>query len=61
MELVDGLQRISTVLSFFDCLKDDRNNKNKWTLTEGELIHELKGFSLAKQELSHFCPKGQKE
>ena len=44
-ELVDGLQRISTVLSFFGLLKE-RPDKNKWTMSEGELIDELEGFNV---------------
>ena len=36
-ELVDGLQRISTVLSFFGLLKTTPD-KNKWTLSEGKLV-----------------------
>ena len=46
-ELVDGLQRISTVLSFFNLLKNnsDKENKNGWTLERGDLIEELEGFT----------------
>lgn len=43
-ELVDGLQRISTVFSFFGILKDN-NDKNNFELSEGELIKELDGFT----------------
>ena len=43
-ELVDGLQRISTVFSFFGILKQ-LTEKNKWILTEGELIPEFNGFA----------------
>ncbi|XAK36047.1 DUF262 domain-containing protein [Campylobacter coli] len=44
-ELIDGLQRVSTILSFFGLLKengkiDDRLNKFK--LLEGEILTELK-------------------
>jgi uncharacterized protein with ParB-like and HNH nuclease domain len=42
-EIVDGLQRISTVLSYFGALKN-LPEKNNWALTEGELIKDLKGF-----------------
>lgn len=52
-ELVDGLQRISTVLSFFDSLKDDKKNKNKWTLTSGELISELNGYNIDTIPIKH--------
>ncbi len=39
-ELVDGLQRISTILSFFGLL-DSRPDKNNFTLSETELLDEL--------------------
>ena len=41
-ELVDGLQRISTILSFFGKLKD--NVQNNLTLEKGNLIKELEGI-----------------
>jgi uncharacterized protein with ParB-like and HNH nuclease domain len=44
-ELVDGVQRISTVLSFFGLLKAFPK-KNKWTLTEGDFVHSLKGYNI---------------
>ncbi|MEI6334825.1 MAG: DUF262 domain-containing protein [Methylococcaceae bacterium] len=44
-ELVDGLQRVSTVLSFFGELKT-LPDKNNWTLSEGGLIKALNGYSL---------------
>lgn len=57
-ELVDGLQRVSTILSFFGRLRPDLeipeeqseileetiSNMNDWKLEEGQLIKELKGF-----------------
>ncbi|MEI7868520.1 MAG: DUF262 domain-containing protein [Candidatus Methylumidiphilus sp.] len=44
-ELVDGLQRVSTVLSFFGKLKTD-TTKNDWILSEGGIIKEaLQGYS----------------
>jgi len=43
-ELVDGLQRISTILSFFGELKNDPKNSNNYTLTKGNLIPELEGW-----------------
>lgn len=43
-ELVDGLQRISTVLSFFGELKT-LPEKNNWILSEGGLIKILNGYS----------------
>ena len=43
-ELIDGLQRISTILSFFGELKDsDRNNL---CLKEGSIIKELEGITI---------------
>jgi Protein of unknown function DUF262 len=46
-ELVDGLQRISTVLSFFGILRSEDEgirSKNKWKLLEGDRVHSLHGF-----------------
>lgn len=43
-ELVDGLQRISTVFAFFGLL-ESRQDKNNFPLTEGELIPELSGHT----------------
>lgn len=65
-ELIDGLQRVSTILSFFGVLDEDSSNiklfindnpddseelsesklGNKWTLTAGNLIKNLKGFNI---------------
>lgn len=42
-ELIDGLQRISTVLSFFGLLRTVPQ-KNKWTLSKGELIDSLENY-----------------
>lgn len=44
-ELVDGLQRLSTVLSFFGILKG-MPEKNNWTLQKGEIVPELAGYSI---------------
>ncbi|PIK15107.1 DUF262 domain-containing protein [Halobacteriovorax sp. JY17] len=44
-ELVDGLQRISTIFSFFGILKHNKD-KNNSTLTEGEMVKELKGTTI---------------
>ena len=47
-ELVDGLQRISTVLSFFGVLSSEDQGireKNNWALTEGEKVQALEGFT----------------
>lgn len=43
-ELVDGLQRISTIFAFFGLL-ESRPEKNNSVLTEGELIPELVGHT----------------
>jgi uncharacterized protein with ParB-like and HNH nuclease domain len=44
-EVVDGLQRISTIFSFFGILKNlpDKNNS---ILTQGELVKELEGITI---------------
>lgn len=48
-ELVDGLQRVSTVLSFFGVLRIEdegtRSKKNNWVLTEGDRVDALEGFT----------------
>ncbi|MDQ7091730.1 MAG: DUF262 domain-containing protein [Methylococcales bacterium] len=47
-ELVDGLQRTSTVLSFFGILKSEDKEikeKNNWVLGAGNKIKTLEGFS----------------
>ncbi len=48
-ELVDGLQRVSTVLSFFGILRMEDNGiqreKNNWRLSEGERVPSLEGFT----------------
>ncbi len=43
-ELVDGLQRISTVLSFFGKLRDDE--KNNLVLSEAPILSKLKGLTI---------------
>lgn len=59
-ELVDGLQRVSTIISFFgdldekllvtneepDIEEDNENNVNKWMLESGSLVEELEGFNV---------------
>lgn len=48
-ELIDGLQRVSTVLAFFNELKDENGNpyfKNGLELVEGSLIKGLKGVTI---------------
>ncbi len=42
-ELVDGLQRLSTILSFFGNLRT-LPEKNNWVLGDGDLISSLQGF-----------------
>ena len=47
-ELVDGLQRVSTLLSFFGELKSEDEGirtKNNWSLTGGDRVSGLAGFS----------------
>lgn len=47
-ELVDGLQRVSTMLSFFGILKskdEGIKNKNNWELIEGDRVEALAGFT----------------
>ena len=51
-ELVDGLQRVSTVLSFFGLLKTVPR-KNNWTMCEGEIIDELEGFNSKNLPFKH--------
>ncbi|MDM8552892.1 DUF262 domain-containing protein [Desulfobacterales bacterium HSG2] len=43
-ELIDGLQRLSTVFSFFGVLKT-LPQKNNWTLQKGDLIRTLEKYS----------------
>ncbi len=46
-ELVDGLQRISTILSFFGILKNDIDKKNNFKLIETDLTgNYLKGIDI---------------
>lgn len=43
-ELVDGLQRISTVFAFFGIL-DSYPEKNNWILEKGDLVSEFENFA----------------
>lgn len=43
-ELVDGLQRLSTILSFFGMLKT-LPEKNNWILSDGDLIQSIDKFN----------------
>ena len=48
-ELIDGLQRVSTVLSFFNELKDENGNpypKNGLKLVEGSMLKGLKDITI---------------
>lgn len=49
-EVVDGLQRISTIFSFFGLL-ESLPDKNNSTLTPGELVPELEGVTLETMPL----------
>ncbi|WP_105169988.1 DUF262 domain-containing protein [Pseudoalteromonas sp. T1lg23B] len=44
-EVVDGLQRISTIFAFFGLL-ESMPDKNNSTLTEGEMVKELEGLTI---------------
>jgi hypothetical protein len=47
-ELVDGLQRLSTVLSFFGLLRsnsEETRNLNNWILGPGDIVDELYNFN----------------
>lgn len=44
-EVVDGLQRLSTIFSFFGVLRSEKaDEKNNWELLSGEIIEQLKGY-----------------
>ncbi|HDX8358356.1 TPA: DUF262 domain-containing protein [Aeromonas hydrophila] len=44
-EIVDGLQRLSTILSFFGMLKHTPD-KNNWIMDSGDVVEGLKGLSI---------------
>lgn len=44
-ELVDGLQRVSTILSYFGKLKSRTARENYWKMTEGNLLPSLEGLT----------------
>lgn len=46
-EIVDGLQRISTILSFVGVLRT-MPEKNNWKMEEGEIIKETNNFSYSE-------------
>lgn len=43
--IIDGVQRISTVLSFFGILRNS-DQKNNWAMEEGDKVKSLKGLTL---------------
>ncbi|RRQ21118.1 DUF262 domain-containing protein [Thiohalobacter thiocyanaticus] len=45
-EIVDGLQRLSTILSFFGMLKHTPE-KNGWTLMAGDVVESLEGLGIS--------------
>ena len=40
-EVVDGLQRLSTVLSFFGKLQGNKSSENNWRMGPGDIVREL--------------------
>lgn len=55
-ELIDGLQRVSTVLSFFNELKDENGNsypKNGLKLVEGSMLNGLKDITIETLPLEY--------
>ena len=55
-ELIDGLQRVSTVLSFFNELKDEEGNpypKNGLKLVEGSMLKGLKNITIETLPLEY--------
>ncbi len=45
-EIVDGLQRLSTILSFFGMLKHTPE-KNDWSLEAGDVVESLNGLAIS--------------
>lgn len=45
-EIVDGLQRLSTILSYFGMLKHTPE-KNGWSLLAGDVVESLEGLAIA--------------
>lgn len=43
-EVVDGLQRISTMLSFFGKLKGEKASENGWAMCAGDIVEGLEGL-----------------
>jgi hypothetical protein len=51
-EIVDGLQRLSTILAFLGILEgENMEEKNGSTLTKGEMVPELMGIVIAELPL----------
>ena len=44
-ELVDGLQRLSTIFSFFGILNSQEKDINNWEMASGDLLDSLDGYS----------------
>lgn len=42
-EVVDGLQRLSTILSFFGKLQGKKSSENNWQMGPGDIVEELEG------------------
>lgn len=50
-EIVDGLQRISTVLSFFGLLSGEMEKENFWVMCDGDIVEGLNGLSVKQLPL----------
>lgn len=51
-EIVDGLQRLSTILSYFGILKHTPD-KNGWALDAGEIVESLKGLKVSDMPIKY--------
>lgn len=45
-EVVDGLQRISTILAYFGKIRGNKESENGWAMCEGDLVAQLDGKTL---------------
>lgn len=52
-EIVDGLQRISTVLSFFGQLTGEMAKENGWAMCDGDIVSGLSGLSATDLSLKY--------
>lgn len=52
-EIVDGLQRISTVLSFFGLLRGEMAKENGWKMCDGDIVDGLNGLSVMELPLKY--------